>query len=133
MTGSFPDVEAGVLDVLAPLAPGSNETPPDLDRRLAAVGDAAVAGWFRVRRIGGGDDGVTDAAQVDVDVFATSRQRAFDLARAARELLTDGPAPSAPGCILDRVTVVVAPVEVPNENVRITRYLATYRATARRQ
>jgi hypothetical protein len=127
---SFPDVEAGFLDLLAVLAPGSNETPPDLDRRLAVAG---VAGWFRVRRIGGQDDGVTDFSQVDVDVFATSRDRAFSLARAARELLTDGPPPLVAGCILDRVTTVVAPVEVPNENPRVTRYLGSYRATARRQ
>lgn len=131
MIGHYPDVEAGFLDLLAVLAPGSNTTPADLDQRLARPG---VAGWFRVRRVGGSDDGITDAAQVDVDTFATTRDRAFALSRSARELLTDGPAPPiVPGLILDRVVNVIAPFEVPNDNPRVTRYLATYRATARRQ
>lgn len=127
---SWADVEAGVLDALADLAPGSNETPADLDRRLTAPG----SGFYRVRRIGGQPvDEVTDAAQVDVETFAVGRDAAFTLARAAWDRLTLTPGLVGGPVRFDRITTVLAPFEAPNDNPRVTRFLATYRVTARRQ
>lgn len=122
-TPVWPDVEAGLLDYLADLAPGSNSTPSDLQTRLP---------WIRVRRVGGSDDGVTDTAQVDVEVFHSSRAKAYALASAVRERLRGRP-PEGPGFLVDRVDTVLAPFEIENPNPNVTRFYSSFRLTTRRQ
>ena len=89
---------------------------PDVERLLVTyLGDALavrvvtdlpanlqqVLPLVQVARIGGADDVVLDAARVDVDVFATGRGAAVELAERCRGALRFGLA----GQVVDGVTV----------------------------
>lgn len=126
MTRRFPDAAAVLLDVIADLVGGPDATgtvaPADLrDRAL----------FVRAVRVGGPDDGVTDLARVDVDVFAPTAKAARDAAEEIRERLT-APGPRRAGTVvLDRVTTDVGPRELPwGDGIR--RWGASYAVLARR-
>lgn len=122
----FPDVERALLDLIAPLLGSAEqtgtETPADLQQRLP---------FGRVTRVGGPDDGISDRAVVDVDVFAATRSQAYDIAESVRQLLLAAPHAVA-GVVLDSVGTIVGPRELPWADENVRRWSATYRAVARR-
>lgn len=132
MTPRYADVEVAMMDWLerefpARFAPvdgvvrTDTETPVDLPDRLP---------FARVARVAGADDGVTDFAVVDVDVFAADRQTGYDAAEDIRARLLKSPH-DVNGVILDSVYTETAPIRVPWDG-EVIRHLATYRVSARR-
>lgn len=127
----FPDAETAVQDIIADLVGGvehvGSETPNDLQQRLP---------FARVTRIGGGDDGVTDTAELDVDVYGTRRTATWMLAEAVRERLLAGPhALTVDGIavVCDRVSTITGPFQPPGgDDDTVRRFAASYSARFRR-
>lgn len=123
---TFPDLEVALLDVLAPLVPNTDhlgtDTPSNLDVMLP---------FLRLDRYGGPWDQVSDRADLDLDVFAATRQQARSLLVAALERLnTEHRSGST---VIDSVTVTVGPARRPWINTNIRRWSASLTVTARRQ
>lgn len=72
---SFPDVETIAQALIAPYADAYKWLPDDLDKVLEA-GPVAI-----VERVGGSMDGVTDRAEVQVSVWAATRNAAWEAIR----------------------------------------------------
>ena len=90
---------------------------------------------IQVRRLGGGDDRVTDRARVDVLVIAEDEESAEDLSEAIRSFLVDTSPIRGAGLLLDGATTEVAPHWIAYgatgfENA--VQYLATYVVESRR-
>lgn len=124
--GLFPDVERALAVALAVrfgLAPShfGSRTPASLD---------ALLPFCQVVRYGGGDDGVTDAAAVDVDWFDTSRDAALKKARETHQFLIVGRLYADPN-LIDSVETVVGPVERPRQGT-ILRFGGSYTVSTRR-
>jgi hypothetical protein len=123
--GLYNDTEAALIEWLEDSVEGVNNagiaTTDTLDASLTFV---------RVVRIGGQDDGVTDAAVVDIDVFAATRATAFVVAERIRAGLR--PRTRAGAAIIDSVRTSVSPRQLPWSNTKIKRYSATYGITLRR-
>jgi len=125
----FRDVEAIVLDQIDALfewtagTHSGDQTPgdDDLDHILPFV---------RVGRTGGAPirgSEHTDRAVLDVDVFASTRAEAFQIAKRVEQLLMARRAP------LDDVNVLMSPQRVPwVEGVPIVRLYASYQVSTRR-
>ena len=116
----FPDIEAALV---ASLGTGTvTRLPADLQTRLPLR---------RVRRVGGGDNRITDVARVDIEIYAASRAAAMDAAREIQQRLISAPF-IADDVVIDRCTTEVGPHEVayPDETTRLVS--ATYRIAARR-
>lgn len=123
----FPPTARVVADVLAGLGALVGETDLTLQAKLA------TGQVIRVRRIGGGDDRFTDAARIDVDVYAVDLSDAEATAEAARQRLISGPSFTAHG-VLDRADTEVGPREVPSPDPAAYRVVsATYRVSVRRR
>lgn len=86
--------------------------------------------FVRVARIGGQDDGVTDSGVYDFDVFAATRQQAWEVAETIRARLR--PRTRSGTAIIDAVRTSTAPRTLPWANSNIQRYSATYGITLRR-
>lgn len=123
---AWPDVERIVGDLLAGLtAPGSigSETPANLQDVLP---------FIRVRRIGGSDDLITDAARVDVQVYAADAAQAKQLAETARQRILAGSAVTSHG-VLDHGRTEAGPMILPaDDTAGIRRIVSTYRVSVRR-
>ena len=124
----FPDVEVVLAGLLAErflddAAHAGSTTPANLDDRLPFV---------QVVRYGGGDDGVTDEAAVDVDWFATTRAEARRLAQRGHQFLTAGHHGAADTPLIDRITTVVGPIERPRLSGTIRRFGGSYTVSTRR-
>lgn len=122
---SFPDLEAAVAELLAPLVPDghvNDSTPADLEARLP---------FLRMSAFAGSDDNWTDEAVMDVDSFAANRSDARDLAEAARQLLNAAPH-HLTAVVIDRCQTVQRPSRTPWDNPAVHRFTGTYRITARR-
>lgn len=121
----FPDVEQAVISLLTGLGTADTETPSNLVANLP---------FIRVNRIGGTNDRITDAARVDVNIYAVKRTDAATLAETVRQRMLSYPhvitIPVA--CVLDDVITDVAPNEVPWGDPAIRRFTSSYRVTARR-
>ena len=125
----FRDVEAIILDQIdalfewAPGAHSGDQTPGDDDLD-------AVLPFIRVGRTGGAPirgSEHTDRAVIDVDVFASTRAEAFELAKRVEQLLMARRAP------LDDANVLMSPQRVPwVEGIPITRFYASYQVSTRR-
>jgi hypothetical protein len=90
---------------------------------------------IQVTRQGGGDDGITDAARVEVIVIAASEAETETLSEEIRSFLLDGPVEGA-GKVIDKVRTEVAPRRVPypdDQQTGVTEYVGSYVATARQQ
>lgn len=129
----FPDVEVAVMDILErdfefDLGPGDvgGVTPFDLGRRLAGGRN-----FVRVAMVTGRDDRLTAFSVVDVDVFASTRDGARDLAERIRAHLLGYPL-TVGTVTLDRVVTETAPIQAPWEDENVRRRLATYRISTRR-
>jgi len=116
------DTEAAVVALLADFTPGTR-TPVDLRDRLPYV---------RIYRIGGTDDGVTDAAQVAIDVFGVTRAEAWQVARTVQATMLDRPHATSAG-VVDRVRTATGPTEAPYTDTTIRLVTATYEVQTRRR
>ncbi len=97
-----------------------------------ATMDSTTLPFIRIRRVGGGDDGISDLPVVDVEVFHSTAATGESLAEAVRQWLTAGAVPYSTLGVIDRVEVLTGPQELPWTDARIRRFGATYRLTARR-
>ncbi|QBI53425.1 phage tail termination protein [Streptomonospora litoralis] len=131
--GDWPDAELVVTVYLAgELADVRlcNELPADL---------ADVVPLIAVRRVpGGGDDRVTDEADVDVECFGADRGAAWVLTRRMRAAMhalggTYVALPDGGGAVVDTADTDAGPGEVPYSNKAVRRTVTTYRLTARAQ
>ncbi|MEV7959302.1 hypothetical protein ACIO6T_41410 [Streptomyces sp. NPDC087532] len=121
------DTELAVITGLRPHLPGvrvTDELPDQLEKFLPLV---------QVRVVGGGDDEVTDTATVDVQAFASTRARMWELAEQARTAMHALAATHVPGqaAVIDTVTTAARPAEVPYGNPALRRAVATYTVATR--
>lgn len=100
------------------------ETPADLENVLPFV---------RVGRVAGTDDRFTDRAIMDVEVFAGTRQAAYDLSEAIRTWLLAAPHRVGGVGIIDKAFTEVGPRSLPWDNENVRRRGATYRISTRRR
>lgn len=121
----FPDIEVVLVELLLDLASGGagTATPSNLQDTMP---------YLRVQRIGGEDNGWTDAPLVAIDAFAADRPTAQALAEAVRQRLLTGPHTVDAGTV-DNATTATGPNEVPwSDDQTVRRFAASYRVTARR-
>lgn len=92
---------------------------------------AAVVPVIQVTRFGGSDGTLTlDAANIDVDTFATTRDASRSLAEQVRAALRlHLPGYAASGAAVQSVTTISAPRWVPYDNTALRRFVASYRIT----
>lgn len=111
----FPDIELVLLDFLAAI--------PDA-QVVTATGDTLTGRVIQVERVGGNDDGITDAPRVRLRCYGTTRPDAWRLARDAQALLLrhgastliTGPETAAEyprGVQLDVVSTATPPRQAP--------------------
>ena len=125
---NFPDIETGLITLFEAIF-----TDVVADTVVGDDLDALLADGKRVIRIikrGGPDDDVTEYSRVDIDVFATTRNAAFDLARDIRSALR--PRVRAGSATIDTVRTDASPHKVPWDNADIDRVLASYQISTRR-
>lgn len=128
---AFPDVEEVVMALI--------EQAPSLgDAVQTTPADMAGKTVIRVLRVGGGDDGITDRALMDITVFAPSYALAREVAEKVRQrMLAAGntrviTASHPSGVLIDRCGTATGPQEIPYENPELRRKPATYRVELRR-
>jgi hypothetical protein len=120
----FPDVERAVGDLVADLGTPGSETNITLQSTLP---------YIRIRRLGGSDDRITDAARVDVHVYDTDATNAKAIAETIRQRLISGPSTTTHG-VIDRVWTEVGPQTIPAaDTANIRQVVATYRVSMRRR
>jgi hypothetical protein len=121
---AFPDVERAVGDLVAGLGTAGSETNITLQSTLP---------YIRIRRLGGSDDRVTDAARVDVHVYDTNATSAKEISEEIRQLLISGPSVTGHG-IIDRAWTEIGPQTIPaDDTADIRQVVATYRISMRRR
>lgn len=128
--GVFPDAEEVVMALLRQ-APALGKTVQTLPEQITEV-------TIRVLRVGGGDDGITDRALMDVSVFAATYQQARTVAEQVRQrMLAAGGTKVATGTypggvLIDRCVTATGPQEIPYDNPDLRRKPATYQVELRR-
>lgn len=121
---SFPDVERAVGDLVGDLGTAGSETNITLQSTLP---------YIRVRRLGGSDNRVTDAARVDVHVYDKDATAAKVIAEQVRQRLISGPSTTTHG-VIDRAWTEVGPQTIPaDDTANIRQVVATYRISMRRR
>ena len=121
LLAAFPDAEDLGLALLEPLAPTALATPVDLRPPLVVV-----------RRIGGGDNKITDQPRLQVQAYGSTRVQARDLAELCRQTILASPATKVAGVNIDRAVTESGPAFVDYGQPGIHRYIATYRLEYRR-
>jgi hypothetical protein len=93
--------------------------------------DLAATQVIQVTRFGGSDDFITlDAANVDIDVFAATRDASRTLAEQVRTAVRlHLPGYATGGAAVQSVTTISAPRWVPYDNTNLRRFVASYRIT----
>lgn len=122
----MPDIEyAATLWLRArhPSARVVNELPSTLEQALPLLCVRVVPG--------GGDDGVSGEALLDVEAFAATRTAMWELADAAHESMLAARGRSAGGLVIDDVVADSLPGFVTYNNPAVRRTVATYRLTRR--
>jgi hypothetical protein len=120
----FPDVERAVGDLVTGLGTAGSETNITLQSTLP---------YIRIRRLGGSDDRVTDAARVDVHVYDTNATSAKEISEQIRQRLISGPSMTAHG-VIDRAWTEIGPQTIPaDDTADIRQVVATYRISMRRR
>jgi hypothetical protein len=112
----------GWLDAQFPTARVVTELPANL---------ADVVPAIQVTRFGGSDDFITlDAANIDIDTFAATRDASRSLSEQVRAALRlHLPGYAANGAAVQSVTTISAPRWVPYDNTSLRRFVASYRIT----
>lgn len=107
-----------------PAARVVTETPGNL---------ADVVPCIEITRYGGGDDVYTlDVANLDVDVYHSSRAAALDYAEQVRtSLRLHAEGQQVNGALIAQVATLSAPKWVPYDNTNIRRISASYRIAIR--
>ena len=119
------DAETLVRGWLATQFPSPTRVVTELPADLGAVPT------IQVTRFGGSDDWITlDAANIDVDTFAATRDASRSLAGQVRSALRlHLPGYAANGAAVQSVTTISAPRWVPYDNTSLRRFVASYRIT----
>lgn len=86
---------------------------------------------IRVRKVGGGNDKITDFPRMSIDVYARTYPEASQLAEAIRQRLLAYPHITTAGR-LDRCEVEASPFEVPWPDNTLRYLTATYVISTRR-
>ena len=118
---AFPDAEAVVMDLLAPLGTTVTSTPAEINGPL-----------IRVQRVGGADDGITDRARIEVLCYHQTRPLATALASECRRLIGAAGCTVVGGVLIDRAYSEVAPVNEIYRNPDVRAVPAVYRFEWRR-
>lgn len=122
----MPDIEYAATLWLRARHPGVkvvNELPSTLETTLPLLFVAHVPG--------GGDDGVSGEAALDVQAFAATRTAMWTLAEAAHESMRAMRGQHAGGLAVDDVVTDALPGFVPYNNPAVRRTVASYRLTRR--
>ena len=125
----YPDIELLLVGYLGTKTGhrAVTELPAELDSILPVI---------RVTRVSGGDDlgfSKLDRPVVDVDVFAATRTGAHDLSDQVRVLLRQDLVTVdtvQPAGVVTEVRTITAPRWLPDSNVNLRRYNASYQITA---
>lgn len=93
--------------------------------------DLGAVQTIQVTRFGGSDDFLTlDAANIDVDTFAATRDASRTLAEQVRTALRlHLPGYATGGAGVQSVSTISAPRSVPYDNTNLRRFVASYRIT----
>lgn len=121
LLAAFPDAEDIGLALLEPAGTVVLATPVDLNPPLIVV-----------RRVGGGDNRITDQPRLQIQAYGTTRVQARDLAEECRQLILASPATAVAGTSVDRAVTESGPAFVDYGQPGIHRYIATYRLEYRR-
>lgn len=87
------------------------------------------AGFVRVIRASGADDGITDHPLLDVEAFHPERNGAERLAERARQAILESP--NSDKILVDSAATVSGPARI-FYGPHVERYVATYRLSLRR-
>lgn len=117
--GPWPDIEAVLVTLLAPVAQVVTTTPANLTPPLV-----------QVQRFGGADDGLTDFPVVAVTCFGGTRAAAWSMAENCRQRILASP--GEPGVLIDSAETVTPSQQVPDPNTSLRVVTATYRLGLRR-
>jgi len=132
LEGGSPVIETPLSWGLPPLfgVPGGGVVKAGSVTDSKLTEHVASGGFMRVGVVGGGDDGFTRRAEVDIEHFAATRSAAYALAEQTRGILLSKR--TIGGVVIDRLVTVSEPKRVPWDNSNIRRFLATYRISTRR-
>jgi hypothetical protein len=115
----FPDVEVSLLSILGPAFPDirvSTSLPGDITGTVA-----------RVHRVAGANRDIkVDRPIVDVDVFGTNHGHVSMYARQLQAALLSLAGAVAINGVIQRVSTIQGPRQLPEANQALTRYSATY-------
>lgn len=121
LLAAFPDAEDIGLAMLESAAPTVLATPVDLNPPLIVI-----------RRVGGGDNRITDQPRLQIQAYGSTRLQARDLAEECRQLVLASPATQVAGVSIDNAFTESGPAFVDYGQPSIHRYIATYRLEYRR-
>lgn len=121
LLAAFPDAEDIGLALLETLATTVLATPVDLVTPLIVV-----------RRVGGGDNKITDQPRLQVQVYGSTRAQARDLSELCRQTVLASSATLVAGVSIDQAVTESGPTFVDYGQPGIHRYIATYRLEYRR-
>ncbi len=122
----MPDIEYAATLWLRARHPGVrvvNELPSNLEQALPLLLVVVVPG--------GGDDGVSGTATIDVEAFAATRTAMWQLADGAHESMLVMRGQHAGGLAVDDVETNLLPGFVSYNNPAVRRTVASYRLTRR--
>lgn len=104
----FPDAEQVAQDMLTDLGWACKWLPKELIEHLPVI---------MVTRVGGTDDGVTDRAEIQVDVWHVDRSQAWALASRVRERVREFGYGGMVGDIyVDQAVLIQAGQQIPTED-----------------
>ncbi|MCA1191617.1 hypothetical protein [Saccharopolyspora sp. 6V] len=117
----WPDAEVVACDLLNPLAAAVTSTPEKIAPPLIVV-----------ERVGGGDDGITDRARIEVSILAATRRESWRLAREAQQLVLAASGEMVGGVLVDYAATESDPAQRDYENPDLRLVMAVYRLEFRR-
>lgn len=126
MNYDFPDVEAGLLEVIPKSTLWLGKDDLNFDDE-APAGTSVV---HHIYTVGGSELGPLRTDRVTIDTYAPSRDEAKAAAEAERARLTSGPHETSEG-LLDHVEVEVVPRSIPYPDDAVAQFQATYRIDTR--
>lgn len=125
MTASvgYPDAEQVAEDLVTDLGYACKWLPEPLDDHLPVL---------LVTRTGGTDDGITDRAEVQIDVWHVDRPQAWALASKVRDRINSlASGGDVAGVWVDHARVLVAGQQIPTEDIDDRRVVQTVRIDMR--
>jgi hypothetical protein len=117
----FPDVEAALCEILAPLGQTGTAFDPTLNIRI------------RVNRTGGAAKQTQDDAVVEVTCLADTRPASAALNQRVRGLLIGIRGRQTEAGLIDKVAETTAPIPLPTFNEDVRQVSSTWTVTSRLQ